>query len=326
MRVGVIGSGFGARVVAPVFASTDGCEVVDVVSARDARAVRDLCERTDLDLVSVHTPPMLHRSTVQMALDAGTAVLCDKPFGRSGIEATVMAGHARERGVVALVNFEFRYEPARRMVKDLIERGEIGAVERVAWSHVSSATRVPLRPAGWLFDRAAGGGWLGAWGAHAIDTVRWWCGELTVLAADLRTEIPTRPDADGEPVACDAEDALLATLATTSGARVVLDSTSTAAASLAPRVVVVGSEATVEVVADHRVVVRRLDGSRTEWVSPEIGEADPHLGAMRSWAEVVRDSVVAGTALADAATFVDGRVVATLMDEIRVRAGTLPAE
>ena len=32
VRVGVIGRGFGARVVAPMFEATDGCEVVDVVS------------------------------------------------------------------------------------------------------------------------------------------------------------------------------------------------------------------------------------------------------------------------------------------------------
>ena len=35
MRIAVVGGGFGRRVVAPVFAATDGCEVVDVVSARD---------------------------------------------------------------------------------------------------------------------------------------------------------------------------------------------------------------------------------------------------------------------------------------------------
>ena len=38
--VGVIGTGFGRRVVAPVFAATEGCEVVDVVSPRDERGVR----------------------------------------------------------------------------------------------------------------------------------------------------------------------------------------------------------------------------------------------------------------------------------------------
>ena len=39
MRVAVIGTGFGARVVAPAFAAADGCEVVEVVSPRDDDAV-----------------------------------------------------------------------------------------------------------------------------------------------------------------------------------------------------------------------------------------------------------------------------------------------
>ena len=42
LRVGVIGTGFGARVVAPVFRETDGCEVVEVVTPRDDGAV-DAC-------------------------------------------------------------------------------------------------------------------------------------------------------------------------------------------------------------------------------------------------------------------------------------------
>ena len=42
VRVGVIGTGFGARVVAPVFEATQGCEVVDVVSARDSAGVAEL--------------------------------------------------------------------------------------------------------------------------------------------------------------------------------------------------------------------------------------------------------------------------------------------
>ena len=77
IRLGVIGSGFGARVVAPVFAATDGCAVVDVVSARDAAAVRNLCARGDVDLISVHSPPFLHTEHVDRAIDAGHAVLCD---------------------------------------------------------------------------------------------------------------------------------------------------------------------------------------------------------------------------------------------------------
>ena len=41
LRVGVIGRGFGGRVVAPTFDQTEGCRVVDVVSPRDEAAVED---------------------------------------------------------------------------------------------------------------------------------------------------------------------------------------------------------------------------------------------------------------------------------------------
>jgi predicted dehydrogenase len=50
VRVGVIGTGFGADVVVPAFSVTSGCEVVDIVTPRDDAAVAALCARTDVDL------------------------------------------------------------------------------------------------------------------------------------------------------------------------------------------------------------------------------------------------------------------------------------
>ena len=75
MKVVVIGTGFGARVVAPAFAGTDGCEVVDVVSPRDDAAIKVATARPDVDLVSVHSPPFMHAQHVRAALGAGKAVL-----------------------------------------------------------------------------------------------------------------------------------------------------------------------------------------------------------------------------------------------------------
>ena len=91
----MIGRGFGARVVAPVFAQTQGCKVVGVVSPRDEAAVAELCARADVDLVCVHSPPFLHRDHVRRAIDAGHAVLCDKPFGCNADDAVAMEAAAR---------------------------------------------------------------------------------------------------------------------------------------------------------------------------------------------------------------------------------------
>ena len=322
IRIGIVGSGFGARIVAPAFAATAGCEVVDVVSARDDVAVTALCARSDLDLVSVHAPPFLHEAVVGRALEARHAVLCDKPFGRSASEAARMLAAAESAGVVHLVNFEFRYEPTRVWLRDRIRDGSLGDVEQVSWMHISAGSRVPLRPHGWLFEQALGGGWIGAWGSHAIDALRWMVGEVEVLRSEPRTTITSRPDRDGRRRLCDAEDGLRAWLRVGVGATAVIDSTFAAPATLAPRVVITGTEAVAESVADRLVTVRRADGTTDntveEFVAP-AADGDSHLVPMQRWSTVVRDAVRAGVAPEGAPTFTDGLACAVVLDALRNR-------
>jgi predicted dehydrogenase len=314
IRVGVIGTGFGARVVAPVFIATDGCEVVDVVSARDMTAVRELC-RKNLDLVSIHSPPFLHAEHVRAAVGAGHHVLCDKPFGVDAGEAEEMLGLADAGEVVHAVNFEFRHQPARRRVYDLVHDGAIGRLEHVQWTSTSAVFRRPLREYGWLFDRSRGGGWVGAWGSHAVDALRWLVGEIRGARAQCRVTIAERPDQDGRLCPVDAEDAFTAWFDFESGATAALDSSSVAPASVAHRVVVIGSEGVLEVVADAKVLWRRADGTREEFddVRSERG-GDPHLVAMQRWAELVRDAVRDGEPIVP--SFADGLACRRVLDQL----------
>jgi predicted dehydrogenase len=313
LRIGIIGTGFGARVVAPVFAETDGCEVVGVVSARDAAGIAELCRR-DLDLVSVHSPPFLHAEHVRAAIAAGHHVLCDKPFGVTAAEAFEMLELADAGEVVHAVNFEFRHQPARMRVHELVRGGAIGRVDHVQWTYTGAVFRRPLREYGWLFDRSRGGGWVGAWGSHAVDTLRWLVGEIRAATARCRVTIPERPGPEGHQHEVDAEDAFTAWLDFESGATAVLDSSSSAAASGGPaRLVVTGTEGVVEVVADAKVVLRRADGTRDEFV-PDQTAIDPHLVPMRRWAEVVRDAVRDGEPLTP--NFVDGLACRRVLDRL----------
>ena len=316
VRIGVVGRGFGARVVAPVFAATDGCEVVDVVSARDDVAVRKLCARQDLDLVAVHSPPFLHPAHVDYALDAGHAVLCDKPFGRNAHDAATMLEHADAAGVLHLGNFEFRYQPGRATLRDLANRGAIGAVEHVEVTQFSAGSRVPLRPYGWLFDAERGGGWIGAWGSHFLDYVRWTFGEIVDCGAELRIDIRQRPDADGVLHECTAEDAFVAWLRTERGISVTIDTTFVAPVNRPSRVTVIGSDGVLELRSDHRISKYTAAGSE-EVFRLDITADDPHLVPMQRWAEVVRDAVRAGATPPDGATLVDGLACARVMDRLR---------
>jgi predicted dehydrogenase len=317
MRVGVIGRGFGARTVAPVFAATEGCTVVDVVSARDEAAVAALCGRTDVDLISVHSPPFLHPAHVQAAVDAGHAVLCDKPFGRDTTEACAMLEAAEGAGVVHLLNFEFRHSPMREELRRLVAEGAVGDVEHVVWTQLVSGSRVPLRPYGWLFDRTLGGGWIGAFGSHLVDGVRWMFGEIVGVRAECRVTVTERPDRDGVLHRCDAEDAFTATLDVEGCVTVGIDTSFVAAATLPQRIVVLGAEGVLESVGDARIQLRRADGTREQFEAPPPTSGDPHDESMARWAAVVRDAVHAGAAPPGEPTFADGVACVRVLDELR---------
>jgi predicted dehydrogenase len=318
VKVGVVGTGFGQRVVAPVFAATAGCEVVDVVSARDEGQVRTLVQRPDLELVSIHSPPYLHAPQVRLALEAGKAVLCDKPFTLGPEEAEALEAEALGAGSVALCNFEFRYAPARIRLRDLVRDGMLGTVERVQIVHLSAGTRSPLRTYGWLFDREQGGGWVGAWGSHAIDGLRWmFDAEVVDVAAVLRIDVPERPDRTGTPQRCTAEDGFSAVVTLSDGTTVTIDSGFAAAANITPRFTVFGSDAVAELTGETRVTVRHSDGTREVVDADDVDAKDAHLVPMCRFAEIVRDSVTAGIVPADAPTFADGRACDEVLAQLR---------
>jgi predicted dehydrogenase len=303
--------------------ATTGVEVVDVVSARDSLAVAQLCKRPDVDLISVHSPPYLHRVHCELALQEDHSVLCDKPFTNSVRNAAALIVAAENRDGVHLVNFEFRCDPVRQRVAQLLIDDAIGTIEHVHWVHFSAGSRVPMRQHGWLFESDAGGGWIGAWGSHAIDTLRWWFGELEVVSSTVDTIVPERPTRDGAMRAVDVEDAFSANLrAKSSGASIVIDSSFAAVANLAPRITIYGSEGVIEILGERKLDVRHVDGTR-ESIDVD-GErpagVDPHAGPMGVWAQVIRDAVESGVVLLGAPTFSDGMAGAKLLDGIRSKA------
>jgi predicted dehydrogenase len=320
VKVVVIGTGFGARVVAPAFDAADGCEVVEVVSPRDLQAVSRATARADVDLVSVHSPPFMHAVHVELAISRGKAVLCDKPFARDSAEASRLQSEAASAGVIALCNFEFRFHPIRRLLRELVRTDALGTIEHVQWTHLSAGSRVPLRRYGWLFDRERGGGWIGAWGSHAIDTIRWCFGEISAVEARSRIDIANRYDDHGNVKVCTAEDGITATLGLETGATVSIDSTFAASAPVPPRLTVLGADAVCEILADERIWVRHADGTRedlTRTSRPKGSSADRHHDPMRRFAEVVRDVVTSGEVTPGVPTFADGRACDVVLDRLR---------
>jgi predicted dehydrogenase len=316
VRVGVIGTGFGARVVAPAFDELEGCELVDVVTPRDHDAVRALCASPDVDLISIHSPPFLHLDHVTQAVAGGHAVACDKPFGISAEEAQSMVSLAAEAGVVNVVNFEFRFDAKHLMIRSLVDEGAIGDPVHFQSTMFTALSRTPLRPYGWLFDASRGGGWIGAFGSHVIDFALWTFGDVEAAAAERQTLITQRPDAAGVLHECSAEDGFVATLRSSHGITSVIDTSVVAPVTLPQRMLVLGTKGMIETEGDHLLVLETEDGIRQE-LDPNPHGGDLYKMPMQRWAEAVRDSVLRGEVRGELASFADGLACARVMDQLR---------
>jgi predicted dehydrogenase len=302
MKVVVIGTGFGKHAAAPVYESL-GLDV-EVISPRDDAAVQKAIS-SDVDLVSVHSPPFMHLDHVSAAIDHGHAVLCDKPFGRSASEAEAMRDKARTAGVLNFLNFEFRFNESWAKLKQLADGGTIGTPNHLNWTFYGSGLRG--RKYGWINDRERGGGWIGAYGSHLIDFTRWLFGsEVTDCAAVTRI--------DGSPPEATAEDAYSAWFTMSNGCTAAHDTGFAAAVPLAPRATLLGSDGSIELTADTTLVVYRPGEEPQTYEFPSAPRRSPPP-ALKSFLADVVDSVRAGTQIAP--SFDDGVAVAHAMDRLR---------
>jgi predicted dehydrogenase len=214
-----------------------------------------------------------------------------------------------------LVNFEFRQQPARLKMRELIESGAIGQIEHLSYTAFTSGSRVPLRPYGWLFDRNLGGGWIGAFGSHAIDTIRWLMGEIIAASAQSRIIIPERPDQHGAVRRCDAEDAFSAWFELESGATASVDTSFASSVSLPPRIIMIGTEGVLENTADVQVTLRAENGTKERFdFEPPLG--DPHTTALLAWTRMIVDAVRSRHQISP--SFADGLACARVMDQLRM--------
>ena len=138
-------------------------------------------------------PNGLHAEPCIAAARAGKHVVCEKPMARTAGEAYDMLKAVREAGVIHVCGFNYRFVPAVRLARQLIEEGGLGRLLQFRIRYLQSSLADPNFPFRWRSDREhAGHGVLGDLGSHIVDLARFLIGEPVRVSGSVATYFSER--------------------------------------------------------------------------------------------------------------------------------------
>lgn len=169
---GIVGTGYISNRFTDGLEHVEGAEIYAVASrnAGTARAFadkygitksygsyEDMAKDDDIDIVYIGTPNTVHIENSLMFLEAGRAVLCDKPLGSNTAEVKAMITKAREKDVFFMEGMWTRFFPAVKKALEWVKTGRIGTPKALLanFGIDSSADRVQ-----WRFQKSMAGGAL----------------------------------------------------------------------------------------------------------------------------------------------------------------------
>lgn len=225
MRVGIVGLGFGQRVLLPAFQAHPRCEVVGLCGLRPEHtrevagglgipaygAWQDLVDDPRIDAVAIATPPESHGAIAAAAFSRKKHVFCEKPLAASLDAAQKMTSAAAAAGTANMVDFELPEGAEWQRARELVASGALGRLRYVSvtWHLQTYANRQGLTS--WKTRPSDGGGALNEFVSHCYHYLEWLLGPVLLVWS--------APVDDGERAA-DRDDVVVLSLRLLAGATV----------------------------------------------------------------------------------------------------------
>jgi predicted dehydrogenase len=189
---------------------------------------RQMIEDEDVQVLDNGGPNDVHAEPAKLAAQLGKHVLCEKPLGRTAEESKEMLDAVEKADVKHMVAFNYRFVPAVRVIRDLIDQGALGQIYHFRAVYLQEWIMPHYNEKKiWRLDKkVAGSGAIGDLGAHIIDLAHYLVGGMKSIAANTSTFIDTRPLPDGTGEGkVDVDDAFVAAVEFENGALGTLEST-----------------------------------------------------------------------------------------------------
>jgi predicted dehydrogenase len=160
-------------------------------------------------------PNAVHAEPTIAAAKSGKHVVCEKPLGRDADESYEIWKAVDATGVKHLCAFNYRFVPAVRLARELIDAGELGEIRHFRGRYLQDWGDDPSLDT-WRFHAAeAGSGALGDLGAHVVDLARYLVGDVATVSALVKTFVPDRQVDDCIEAAVEFENGAVGTIEST---------------------------------------------------------------------------------------------------------------
>jgi predicted dehydrogenase len=188
IRVGIIGTGWIAEAHVKSYMSMPDVEIIagaDLVPGKAEEFFKrlgvenvqtfeshtDLLDSVELDAVSVCTYNATHAECAIAALNKGIHVMLEKPMSVTLDEAAEIMRAEKKSGKIISIGFQPRFDPNMKMIKKIVETGELGQVYYIQTG--GGRRRGIPTPCGTSFIEkdTAGLGALGDIGCYSLDMV-----------------------------------------------------------------------------------------------------------------------------------------------------------
>ncbi len=189
---------------------------------------REQVNDPDIQLFDNGGPNDSHAEPCIAAAEAGKHVLCEKPLARTAEESKLMLDAVEKAGVKHMVAFNYRFVPAVRQIRNLIDSGALGQIYHWRAVYLQEWIMPHYNEKKiWRLDKeVAGSGAIGDLGAHIIDLAHYLVGDVKSISAYTKTFIEERELPDGSGMGkVDVDDAFVAALEFQNGALGTLEAT-----------------------------------------------------------------------------------------------------
>lgn len=146
-----------------------------------------------VDVVTVAIPNDVHKEVCIQAMEAGKAVVCEKPVTMSTEILEEMIAASNKTGSLFTVHQNRRWDEDFRMAERIYKSGELGRVYAIQ-SRVHGSRGIP---GDWRNTKAQGGGMVLDWGVHLLDQMNMMMGEMPVSVYATLSNVTNEEVDDG---------------------------------------------------------------------------------------------------------------------------------